>query len=57
MHTMVVPLAGRVGEDDLHAAVGGVVGPLSFLPIAVPHVVGILLVKLQKEVVVVCANV
>ena len=43
---MVVPLAGGIGEDDLHAAVGGVVGPLALLPVAVPHVVGILLVEL-----------
>ena len=47
--TMMVPLAGSVGEDDLHAAVGGVVGSLALLPVAVPHVVGVLLVKLQKK--------
>lgn len=46
MCTMVVSLARLVGEDDLHAAVGCVVGPLPLLAIAVADIVRILLVKL-----------
>ena len=45
--TMVVSLARWVGEDDLHAAVGCVVGPLALLPIAVADIVCILLLKLR----------
>ena len=44
---MAVPLARGVAHDDLHAAVGCVVGPLSLLTIRVPDTVGILLVKLH----------
>ena len=48
-HTVVVSLAGRVGEDDLHATVGRVVGPLPLLPVTMANVVGILLVKLRER--------
>ncbi len=47
LYTMVVALAGSVGQDDLHAAVGGVVGSLPFLPKGVADIVRVLLVKLQ----------
>lgn len=49
--TMAIPLPRCIGEDDLHAAVGGVVCPLPFLSIAVPNIVGILLLKLESRVV------
>ncbi len=45
---MVITLSWRVGEDDLHAAVGSVVGSLPLLAIAVPDIVRILLVKLYS---------
>ena len=46
---MAIPLPRCIGEDDLHAAVGGVVRPLPFFSIAVPNIVGILLLKLERE--------
>ena len=49
--TMAIPLPRCIGEDDLHAAVGGVVCPLPFLSVAVPNIVGILLLKLESRVV------
>lgn len=46
--TVVVALAGRVGQDHLHAAVGGVVRPLALLAEHVADAVGIRLVELQR---------
>ena len=47
--TVVVALAGRVGQDHLHAAVGRVVGTLALLAVHVADAVGVLFVKLRKE--------
>lgn len=45
--TVVVALAGRVGQDHLHAAVGGVVRPLALLAEHVADAVGVRLVELR----------
>lgn len=47
--TVVVALAGRVGQDHLHAAVGGVVRPLALLAKHVADAVGVRLVELRSE--------
>lgn len=44
--TVVISLCWWVCHDDLHTRVWGVVRSLALLPIAVPDIVGILLVKL-----------
>ena len=48
----MVSLAWVVGENDLEATVGSVVGPLALFTIAVSHIVCILLLKLwgQKQI-------
>ena len=48
----MVSLAWIVGENDLEATVGSVVGPLALFTIAVSHIVCILLFKLwgQKQI-------
>ena len=48
---MAIPLPWCIGEDDLHATVGGVVCPRPLLSVAVPNIVGILLLKLENKVV------
>lgn len=45
---MVVALAGRVEQDHLHAAVGGVVRPLALLAEHVADAVGVHLVELHR---------
>ena len=45
----MITLGGRVGHDNLHAGVRSVVGSLSLLPVAVSHIVGILLLKLTHR--------
>ena len=45
--TMCVAGAGSTAHDDLHAAVGRVVGAFAFLTIVVPDVVCVLLLKLH----------
>ena len=47
--TMVISLSRSIGHDDLHAAVRGVVGPLSLLTVAVTDIVGIGLLKLSRN--------
>ena len=47
--TVVVALAGCVGQDHLHAAVGRVVGALALLAEHVADAVGVLFVKLREE--------
>ena len=49
IHTVVVSCSGRVGEYDLHAAVGRVVGTLALPPIVVAHIVCVRLLKLPGE--------
>lgn len=44
----MVALTRRVGQNHLHAAVGGVVGPLAFFAEHVADAVGIGFVKLRK---------
>ena len=46
---MVVAGGGCVGGDDLDAAVGGVVRPLTLLTVVMADVVRILLVKLKEK--------
>lgn len=46
--TVVVALAGRVRQDHLHAAVGGVVRPLALFAKHVADAVGVRLVELQR---------
>ena len=54
--TVVISLCGCVGHDDLHTGVGSVVSSLPLLPIAVSHVVRILLVKLHRSITNVSCN-
>lgn len=46
---MIIPLAGWVGHDDLHAAIGGVVGSPALLAVAVADAVSVSFVKLDKQ--------
>lgn len=46
--TVAVALTGRVGQDHLHAAIGGVVRPLALLAEHVADAVGVRLVKLRR---------
>ena len=45
----MVSLAWVVGENDLEATVGSVVGPLALFTITVSHIVCILLLKLWGQ--------
>ena len=46
--TVAVAGAGRVGHDNLHAAVRCVVGPLALFAVVVSNVVGVRLFKLRR---------
>ncbi len=49
MHTMCISSLGRIGCNDPHAVVGIVALSSALLSVRVPHVVAVLLVKLQAS--------
>lgn len=47
--TMIIPLAWRIGQDNLHATERRIVCPLAFLSKAVPDIVRVTFIKLRKK--------
>lgn len=47
--TMIIPLAWRIGQDNLHATERRIVCPLAFLSKAVPDIVRVTFIKLRRK--------